>query len=115
MRPEDDRHLYKLDSSLKKNTAFVRKCKTFSEGQKDQLMKEMKGLNLTKYLGELAQGLVECKLKMSDIGPVIEFCSLVHQRYAEFAPCLLENWSKALFMKKEDKVQNPSKLRVDLR
>ena len=35
--------------------SFFRKCKTFSDGQKDQLLKEMNGLNLTKYIGELAQ------------------------------------------------------------
>ena len=36
-------------------------------------------------------------------------------QYAEFAPSLLEHWTKILSMKKEDKVANPSKLRVDLR
>lgn len=114
-RPDDDKHLYKLDSSLKKNTAFIRKCRMISDGTKEQLIKEMKGLNLTKYLGELCQGLVECKLKMSDVPGVVEFCSAVHQLYAEFSPSLLECWTKVLAMKKEDKLANPSKLRVDLR
>jgi len=114
-RSDDDRNMSKLDSSLKKNTAFIRKCKTFSEASKNQVMQEMKGLNLSKYVGELAQALVECKLKMSDVNAVLEFCSAVHQRYAEFSVMLLENWTKVLSMKKEDKVSNPSKLRVDLR
>ncbi len=114
-RPDDDKHLYKLDSSLKKNTAFIRKCKMINEGSKDQLIKEMKGLNLSKYIEELCQGLVECKFKMSDISGVVEFCSAVHQLYPEFSVSLLENWGKVLAMKKEDKVANPSKLRVDLR
>lgn len=37
------------------------------------------------------------------------------QRYGEFSTNLLENWTKVLSMKKEERVANPSKLRVDLR
>ena len=114
-RSDDDKQFFKLDSSLKKNTAFIKKCKTFSEGQKTALMKEMSGLNLTKYIGEVSTALVETKLKMSDIHSMVEFCSALHQRYTEFSSCLLENWTKILSMKKDERVSNPSKMRVDLR
>ena len=114
-RSDDDKQFYKLDSSLKKNTAFIKKCKTFSDGQKAALSKEMAGLNLTKYIGEVATALVECKLKMSDIPAMVEFCSELHQRYTELPAVLLENWTKILSMKKDEKVANPSKMRVDLR
>jgi len=114
-RSDDDKQFYKLDSSLKKNTAFIKKCKTFSDGQKASLTKEMSGLNLTKYIGEVSSALVETKLKMSDITAMIEFCSALHQKYTEFSTFLLENWSKILSMKKDEKVSNPSKMRVDLR
>ena len=114
-RSDDDKQFYKLDSSLKKNTAFIKKCKTFSDGQKASLTKEMSGLNLTKYIGEVASALVETKLKMSDITAMVEFCSALHQKYAEFPTFLMENWSKILSMKKDGKVSNPSKMRVDLR
>ena len=93
-RSDDDKQFFKLDSSLKKNTAFIKKCKTFSEGQKTALTKEMSGLNLTKYIGEVSSALVETKLKMSDITAMVEFCSALHQRYTEFSTCLLENWTK---------------------
>ena len=93
-RSDDDKQFFKLDSSLKKNTAFIKKCKTFSEGQKAALTKEMSGLNLTKYIGEVSSALVETKLKMSDITAMVEFCSALHQRYTEFSTCLLENWTK---------------------
>ena len=43
-------------------------------------MKEMSGLNLTKYVGELASALLEAKLKMSDVTAAVEFCSVVHQK-----------------------------------
>ena len=107
-RTDDDKQFYKLDSSLKKNTAFIKKCKTFSDGQKAQLMKEMSGLNLTKYITEVAAALVEVKLKMSDLAAMLEFCSALHQRYTEFSSCLLENWTRILTLKKDEKVRNGS-------
>jgi regulator of nonsense transcripts 2 len=70
-RPEES-DLHKLDSSLKKNTAFVRKVKNFSEAQKDSILKEMTTLNLTKYIGEVAAAIVEAKLKMNDLPGIIE-------------------------------------------
>ena len=57
-RSDDDKQFYKLDSSLKKNTAFIKKCKTFSDGQKAALTKEMAGLNLSKYMAEVAASLL---------------------------------------------------------
>ena len=114
-RSDDDKQFFKLDSSLKKNTAFIKKCKTFSEGQKAGLMKEMSGLNLSKYIGEVAAALVEVKLKMSDISGMVELCSAIHQKYSEFSSCLVENWTKMLTLKKDEKIANPSKMRVDLR
>jgi len=39
----------------------------------------------------------------------------MHQNYAEFAPLLFEQWQKLLNLKKDEKVANPSKFRVDLR
>jgi regulator of nonsense transcripts 2 len=73
-RPEEC-DLHKLDSSLKKNTAFVRKIKNFTEAQKDAILKEMTSLNLTKYIGEVASGIVEAKLKMNDLPGIIEISS----------------------------------------
>ncbi|XP_052781372.1 regulator of nonsense transcripts 2-like isoform X2 [Mya arenaria] len=113
-RPEE-RFFGKLDSSLKKNTAFVKKLKLLSESQKESLTKEFNSLNLSKYIGEVAVSIVEAKLKMSDIGCAIHLCSILHQRYAEFVPALLENWQKCFPTKKDEKISNPSKYRVDLR
>ncbi|XP_060600449.1 regulator of nonsense transcripts 2-like, partial [Ruditapes philippinarum] len=113
-RPEE--HFFsKLDSSLKKNTAFVKKLKFLTESQKDSLTKEFNGLNLTKYVGEVAASITEAKLKMSDINCAVHICGIMHQRYAEFAPSLLENWQKYFPTKKDEKISNPSKYRVDLR
>lgn len=102
----DESVFSKLDSSLKKNTAFVKKLRNITEGQKLSLSKDFNTLNLSKYLGEMAAALVEAKLKMSDTGCVVHMCSLAHQRYAEFAGLLLEAWNKVLLSKKDDKVSS---------
>lgn len=104
-----------LDSSLKKNTTFVKKLKNFSAPQLSSVLKDMSNLNLTKYVSEVASALVEAKLKMTDIVPAIKVCSYLHQTYAEFSSHLFENWQKNLSLKIGDKISNPSKLRVDLR
>lgn len=105
----------KLDSSLKRNTAFVRRVKTFTESQLQQLLKEMCTLNVEKYISEIASALIEAKLKLSDIPAVITLCSSIHESYPEFSKILFESWQKVLTIKKDEKIANPSKLRVDLR
>ncbi|PSN43999.1 Regulator of nonsense transcripts 2 [Blattella germanica] len=114
LRP-DESHFSKLDSSLKKNTAFVRKLKTFTCSQLDSLLKDMCSLNLTKYVSEAASAIVEAKLKMNDVIAAVELCNALHHTYAEFSSHLLENWQRFLSIKKDDRAINQSKLRVDLR
>ena len=113
-RPPDS-YFSKLDSSLKRNTTFVKKLRNFSAPQLDSFLKDMSTLNLTKYVSEVATALVDAKLKMTDIGPAIKACSFLHQTYAEFSIHFFENWQKNLSLKVGEKIANPSKLRVDLR
>lgn len=105
----------KLDSTLKRNTTFVKKLKNFSSTQLDTVLKDMTHLNLTKYVSEVATALVDAKLKMTDVAPAIKVCSFLHQTYAEFSTHFFENWQRILSLKVVDKITNPSKLRVDLR
>lgn len=51
----------------------------FNDSDRAGLEKEMLGLNLIKYIGEVAAALVETKLKMADIPAMVEFCSALHQ------------------------------------
>lgn len=110
-----ENYFSKLDSSLKKNTAFVKKLKQFTQAQLDPLLKDIQGLNLTKYISEVCAALIETKLKMTDIPAAITLCSHLHQVYGDFSQQLFENWQKALSLKPGEKIQNMSKLRVDLR
>ncbi|XP_036368923.1 regulator of nonsense transcripts 2 isoform X3 [Octopus sinensis] len=111
----DETFFSKLDSNLRRNTAFVRKLRNLTESLKDSLTKDIQSLNLSKYIGEAAAALTEAKLKMSDINCAVLICSLLHQRYADFSSCLMENWQKYLLCKKEERIANLSKYRVDLR
>lgn len=114
IRPPDE-YFSKLDSSLKKNTAFVKKLRQFTSSQLDSLLKDMASLNLTKYISEVCAAIVEAKLKMTDVAAAVILCSKIFQIYVDFTQSLFENWQKALAMKSGDKIQNPSKMRVDLR
>ncbi|XP_054280661.1 regulator of nonsense transcripts 2-like isoform X1 [Macrosteles quadrilineatus] len=113
-RPEEAA-LAKLDSSLKKNTAFIRKLRNFTAPQLASLIKDMSTLNLSKYISEVASALVEAKLKLNDVPAAVLLCSQMHTTYLEFSKVLLEHWVKTLSLKKDEKIANPSKLRVDLR
>lgn len=111
----DDTFFFKLDSSLKKNTTFVKKLKQFTTAQLDTLIKDMSTLNLSKYISEVSQALVEAKIKMTDVTAVVALSSHLHQIYGEFSQHFFENWQKLLTIKQGEKVQNASKLRVDVR
>ncbi|XP_067284371.1 regulator of nonsense transcripts 2 [Pseudorasbora parva] len=113
-RPEEA-FFSRLDSSLKKNTAFVKKLRTLTEQQRGSLSQDFDSLNLSKYIGEAVSSMVEAKLKISDVGCAVHLCSLFHQRYAEFAPLLLAAWKRHFEARKEEKTPNVSKLRTDLR
>lgn len=111
----DESVLKNLDSSIKRVTSYIKRLKTMTESQRDSLAKDLKQLNLSKYLSEVVAAFLEAKLKMNDIPCAIHLCSLMHQSYAEFAPLLFEQWQKVLNLKKDEKLTNPSKMRVDLR
>ncbi|KAK2710519.1 regulator of nonsense transcripts 2-like isoform X2 [Artemia franciscana] len=111
----DESVLSRLDSNLKKNTAFVRKLKNYTESQRESILKDCETLNLSKYIGEISSAICETKIKIFDIPALIEICSVIHRKYADFGPAFLESWQKSLSLKKDSKISNLSKFRVDLR
>lgn len=114
IRPSEE-YFARLDSSLKKNTAFVKRLKQFTASQLDGFLKDMSGLNLTKYISEVSSSLVEAKLKMTDVGAAVTICSKLHQIYGDFSVTFFDNWLKILAIKPGEKLANSSKTRVDLR
>lgn len=104
----------RLDSSIKKNSAFVKKLRNMTEAQKDSILKDMNGLNLTKYISEVASAIVDAKLKMSEVNMALKICCMLHQRYPDFCANLLEAWQKYL-PKKPGETISASKMRIDIR
>eukprot|EP01114_Cavostelium_apophysatum_P008182 TRINITY_DN2050_c0_g1_i2.p1 TRINITY_DN2050_c0_g1~~TRINITY_DN2050_c0_g1_i2.p1 ORF type:complete len:1232 (-),score=430.22 TRINITY_DN2050_c0_g1_i2:182-3877(-) len=81
--------LKSLDSSIKRNTSFIKKLKTISEDQRDSLLQELNLLNLSKFLSEVVAAIAEAKLKPTDVGLAVKICSQLHQRYTDFSNQLI--------------------------
>jgi regulator of nonsense transcripts 2 len=79
-----------LDSSMKKNTAFIKRLRTaINASAQTQFLQEMRTLSLHKYLSEIISACYEglCKLKTpGEIAAGVEIVSALHQRFgpAEF-------------------------------
>lgn len=59
--------------------------------------------------------IAEAKIKYSEVQAVVTVCVHLSCYYAEFSSLLLLEFRKLLPLKRSDKIQNPSKLRVDIR
>ncbi|KXJ95607.1 MIF4G domain-containing protein [Microdochium bolleyi] len=74
-----------LDSSLKKNTAFIKRLRTaVTPSTQNTFLQEIRTLSLTKYLSEIISACYEglCKLKTSgEIDAAVEIVSALHQRF----------------------------------
>ncbi|KAL6494416.1 Regulator of nonsense transcripts upf2 [Orobanche gracilis] len=90
----DPAFLRTLDSSIKRNTAVIKKLKQINEEQREGLMDELRNVNLSKFVSEAVTAICDAKLKASDILPAVQICSLLHQRYTDFSPSLSQGLLK---------------------
>ncbi|KAK8675079.1 hypothetical protein V6N13_033151 [Hibiscus sabdariffa] len=99
LNPErpDSGFLRTLDSSIKRNTAVIKKLKQINEEQKEALMEELRNVNLSKFVSEAVSAICDAKLKSSDIQAAVQICSLLHQRYKDFSPSLVQGLLKVFF------------------
>ncbi|KAG2660031.1 regulator of nonsense transcripts UPF2-like [Panicum virgatum] len=99
LNPErpDANYLRTLDSSIKRNTTVIKKLKTINDEQKDGLMDELKSVNLSKFVSEAVSYICEAKLRSADIQAAVQVCSMLHQRYKDFSPCLIQGLLKVFF------------------
>ncbi|KAE8686316.1 Regulator of nonsense transcripts UPF2 [Hibiscus syriacus] len=115
----DSVFLRTLDSSIKRNTAVIKKLKQINEEQKEGLMEELRSVNLSKFVSEAVSAICDAKLKSSDIQAAVQLkimhgftsqtqrlgchnslskiCSLLHQRYKDFSPSLIQGLLKVFF------------------
>ncbi|KAH7072196.1 armadillo-type protein [Paraphoma chrysanthemicola] len=74
-----------LDSSMKKNTAFIKRLRTaINASSQSQFVQEIRTLSLHKYLSEIISACYEglCKLKTpGEIAAGVEIISALHQRF----------------------------------
>ncbi|KAG2202111.1 hypothetical protein INT47_008083 [Mucor saturninus] len=82
-----------LDSNIKKNTAFIKKCKTsLGTDLKTQLLNDINKLSLEKYISEIVgsvlEGMLKCKTSI-DISACVEVISALHQRFPDTFTLLL--------------------------
>ncbi|EFP08303.1 hypothetical protein CRE_16832 [Caenorhabditis remanei] len=99
---------------FEKTTSFMKKVKLLSAATVPQLIEELSKLNLSKFVEEMASGIIETKLKLSDIPKVTELCLAVSAKYPNFSEQMAGEFKKVLPVKKSDKITNVAKLRVDI-
>jgi len=92
----NDKYFQGLDSNIKKNTAIVKRIRTFAELQPDQKLKllpDIEKQNLRRYVSEIVQALVppfpedgvaDVLVQDEDIVTLAYICCRLHQLYAEF-------------------------------
>ncbi|XP_038978276.1 regulator of nonsense transcripts UPF2-like [Phoenix dactylifera] len=99
LNPErpDSGFLRTLDSSIKRNTAVIKKLKQINDEQREGLMDELRSVNLSKFVSEAVAAICDAKLRTSDIQAAVQVCSLLHQRYKDFSPCLIQGLLKVFF------------------
>ncbi|XP_022765306.1 regulator of nonsense transcripts UPF2-like isoform X3 [Durio zibethinus] len=99
LNPErpDAGFLRTLDSSIKRNTAVIKKLKQINEEQKEGMMEELRSVNLSKFVSEAVTAICDAKLKSADIQAAVQICSLLHQRYKDFSPSLVQGLLKVFF------------------
>ncbi|CAA3033701.1 regulator of nonsense transcripts UPF2 [Olea europaea subsp. europaea] len=90
----DSGFLRTLDSSIKRNTAVIKKLKQINEEQREGMMDELCGVNLSKFVSEAATSICDAKLKAADIQAAVQICSLLHQRYKDFSSSLVRGLLK---------------------
>ncbi|KAJ2365510.1 mRNA decay protein [Coemansia sp. RSA 2610] len=89
-----------LDANIKKNTGFIKKCKTNLGQESAQLLREVKQLRLEKYASEIVpavlEGVLKCKTA-SEYAAAIDVVSALHERFpAQFTVPLISQLLKAL-------------------
>lgn len=68
----DSGFLRTLDSSIKRNTAVIKKLRQINEEQREGLKDELKSVNLSKFVSEAVTSICEAKLKSSDVQAAVQ-------------------------------------------
>ncbi|AQZ09754.1 NMD2 (YHR077C) [Zygosaccharomyces parabailii] len=117
----------KLDSSIKRNTGFIKKLKLgITKDSKTLLLKDLGEVSLGKYLSEIIntadEGLQNVSNKADDVAAAVEVISGLHQRFnAQFTCGLLELFLNHFAYPQDDSISdkeaiaNVNKLKTNLK
>ncbi|GAA0158639.1 RNA metabolism protein [Lithospermum erythrorhizon] len=74
LKPErpDSSFLRTLDSSIKRNTAVIKKLKHINDEQREGLMDDLRSVNLSKFVSEAVGAICDAKLKTVDIQAAVQ-------------------------------------------
>jgi len=84
-----DVNLKALDASIKKNEAQIKKMKMMSADKEKEILKGIREINMSKFLSECVDALVEAKIKSSDVPAMVNVVSAMHQSYVEVVKLLI--------------------------
>ncbi|RWW30742.1 hypothetical protein GW17_00004671 [Ensete ventricosum] len=73
----DSGFLRTLDSSIRRNTAVIKKLKQINDEQREGLLDELRSVNLSKFVSEAVAAICDAKLRASDIQAAVQ----VHFEY----------------------------------
>ena len=73
-----------LDSSVKRNSALIKKLRQLSEESKESLLSDIQKTNQSKYVSEAVAAITDASLKSKDISAAVQICCALHQRYPDF-------------------------------
>ena len=79
----------RLDSSIKKCSAVLRKLKAITEHSLASIMADIRTVNLSKYISEVVAALCDTPLrKRDDIDKIVRVCSVMHERHEGFSAAM---------------------------
>ena len=79
-----------MDSSIKRNTALIKKLGRITEEGRAGIIDDLRKVNISKYVTEAVAAAVESRLRAADVPAAVEVISTLHQTYPDFAGPLAE-------------------------
>eukprot|EP00924_Labyrinthula_sp_SR-Ha-C_P002727 snap_masked-scaffold_13-processed-gene-5.20-mRNA-1 protein AED:1.00 eAED:1.00 QI:0/-1/0/0/-1/1/1/0/1292 len=73
-----------VKADVKKCSSLVKRIKNIGSENVNSLINDAESLNLTRYLSEIASGILEAQFKMKDCFGVVSFISKMNQLYESF-------------------------------
>ena len=73
--PAGDSELRQLDSSVKRNTALIKRLRQISEDTREALLQDIARTNQSKYVTEAVAAVADASLKSKDVAAAVQVCA----------------------------------------